>query len=952
MPEANIFHFKNIEEIIKDFPIDKYRKYSRTLAFVFCTSGPQELVKCGEFLSNALPNAKIVGTTTAGTIVNSKIYDSGITIAIVHFQDSNVYIAFAEEKSEFLIGKEIAEKIPLEEEGFLILLSDGTFTIGEELLKGIFEIRNVPLIGGKASTKDFSLKTAVLVGNKLIYKGAVGVFIASNKRNFEMEYLFDWREIGTDFLVTHSQGNRVFSINHLSAVEFYEKYLGKEVAKELPLSGIEYPLVFTRDNLKLARACIKKHKDGSLSFSGTIPEGEKVRLAFGSLRERDKHINRFHSLSLRYDFFFIFSCYARRKFLGKAINEELRLFSSSLNCGFFTFGEYFSNHLLNETTTVIGLESNGKERKRKRKRRKKTNKQEKSLLSVLTNLVSEITNEYELLNEAIDHSKFGLLILNEVNGKKVCIFASKGLSEITGYRVEDFVLGRIDHSIIHPEDRKKIEILKDKLLKGEITSLKVEYRILLPNGEEKWIRSFVKVLQQGKEIVISFSDITAEKKLKEEKKKSEYLAFHDSLTGLYSKNFIREIIPKIIAQNQRKSTYSAILFIDLDNFKLINDVYGHDIGDEVLKKIGERIRTTIREMDIACRLGGDEFLVLILDLGNKAEAYQKTKSITQRLLQKISQPIKIKINGREKEFLLTCSIGVVVFSSEYSFSELLRYADTAMYAAKHSGRNRTYFFNCSLKSRVEFQEKIESHLRKRLAENGLKVFYQPQVYVEKLGQEPKIIGAEALVRWIDSELGDISPSIFIPIAEEAGIIEEVGYFVLERVCNCLRNWQRDSRRRNWRLSVNVSYYQLLKENFLKEVKKLVKEFSIPPSKLQFEITENVLIKDIEIVVDVLNALKSIGFSISIDDFGTGYSWLSYLQKLPIDEIKIDRSFVTDLDTDFKKQRLVKAIISLGNALQLDIVAEGVETQKELQTLLNLGCNLFQGYLFGKPVEKL
>ncbi|MEO2069319.1 MAG: bifunctional diguanylate cyclase/phosphodiesterase [Desulfurobacteriaceae bacterium] len=421
-----------------------------------------------------------------------------------------------------------------------------------------------------------------------------------------------------------------------------------------------------------------------------------------------------------------------------------------------------------------------------------------------------------------------------------------------------------------------------------------------------------------------------------------YLAIYDSLTGLYNRRFIKKFLNK---------TFSAVLFIDLDHFKLINDVYGHDVGDKVLKVVAERIKEETKEPNVACRLGGDEFLVVLSGLGkDRYRALEKAKNVAKRISKRISEPIVLDKN--EKDFILTCSIGILAFSGEYSSKEILKFSDIAGHEAKKDGRNRIHFFDSSLKERVELEERIGNLLRKAILNNDLEVSYQPQVYIERFLQQPKIIGAEALARWSDKEIGNVSSKVFIPIAEESGLSSELGLLVLTKVTERLLEWQNDKRKREWRISVNVSYHQLIRDDFIKNVKEILENSKVPPSKICFEITENILVKDIQKAKEILNYLRSLGLSLSLDDFGTGYSSLGYLQELPIDEIKIDRSFITGINKNPKSQQLVKAIVSIGKIFKTQVLAEGVETKEELQTLLNLGCKFFQGFLFGKPQKDL
>ncbi|MEO2069320.1 MAG: FIST N-terminal domain-containing protein [Desulfurobacteriaceae bacterium] len=514
------FSFKDARELIKDFQIEKiaFLTPEKSVIFIFCANGIEELQKVGRFFRENT-KTQVVGCTTAGNIFNSKLYEEGIVVSILEIEEGVISLAYADEKDDYLNGKIVASSFSKllneNETALLILLTDGTYTEGEEVLRGIFEVsNNFSVVGGKAGNKNILSETAVLINDKVTTHGTVGVLLKEKDVKYKPDFLFDWKEIGREYLVTKSRKNRVFSINHLPAVEFYRKYLGNEVAKELPVTGIEYPLIFREKNIPIARACIKKHKDGSLSFSGNVPEGTKVRLGCGSLRDKDKYLSKFHELASSFHCFFIFSCTARKTFLGDIVKEELKVFNVP-NCGFFTFGEYFSKYLLNETLTVVGLGDRKKEEKEIGE--KKEEEKKKGILHSLTHLIAEISKEYDQLKDAINNSGFGLLILNEVKGKRVCVFASESLKEILGYDSEDFILGKVNYSIIHPADRNKIKMMRDKLINSKVASTRIDYRIILPNQEQRWIRSYVKVIEKGKEVILSFEDIT-DKKVSEERR--------------------------------------------------------------------------------------------------------------------------------------------------------------------------------------------------------------------------------------------------------------------------------------------------------------------------------------------------------------------------------------------------------------------------------------------------
>ncbi len=436
-------------------------------------------------------------------------------------------------------------------------------------------------------------------------------------------------------------------------------------------------------------------------------------------------------------------------------------------------------------------------------------------------------------------------------------------------------------------------------------------------------------------------DITSQKRLEAE---ILHLAHYDSLTALPNRAFLKELLTYMIARVERNSKYGALLFIDLDYFKVINDTQGHDIGDLVLIETSKRIQGIVRQSDIVARLGGDEFVVAIeMDDDDKSIVIDKVGLSAKKILQEIQKPYFIK----DFEFSMSASIGIVLFNDhKYTIDELMKFADSAMYNAKENGRSKYHFFDPKLQQILELKTMLLARLRKAIENQSFALFYQPQI----VGSNRDIIGVEALIRWVDPIHGVISPANFIPLAEESGLIVPLGEWILREVMRQLKEWEKDDIKKFWRISINISVKQFEKENFTDILFLLIKEYQIVPSKLRLELTEGLLFKNTKDALQKLQKIKDFGFSLSIDDFGTGYSSLSYLKQLPINELKIDQSFVRDLVTDSNDFIIVETILSIGRKFNLEVVAEGVETQEQYKQLLSMGCTLFQGYLFAKPSD--
>jgi diguanylate cyclase (GGDEF)-like protein len=424
--------------------------------------------------------------------------------------------------------------------------------------------------------------------------------------------------------------------------------------------------------------------------------------------------------------------------------------------------------------------------------------------------------------------------------------------------------------------------------------------------------------------------------------KNHLLAFYDPLTTLPNRRLFLMNLPQVIAASKRSGRKAALLFLDLDHFKTLNDTQGHLIGDMLLTQVANRLNNAIREGDAIARIGGDEFVVLLKDLKEDIiEAVGQAEVISKKLLKILNQPHLL--NGCE--YISTSSIGVAMLDSQIQSGEdLLKQADIAMYQAKRAGRNMLRFFDPLMQDMINSRVQLESDLHKALNEQQFQLYYQIQV-----GSTGLPIGAEALIRWNHPERGMISPFHFIPVAEETGIIVPIGAWVLDTACAQLAIWQKDSLTSHIELAVNISAKQFKQDDFVEQVRKTIARHNIDTAKLKLELTESMLIDDINDIITKMNELNAIGIRFSLDDFGTGYSSLQLLKKLPLSQLKIDQSFIRDITTDNNDRAIVRAIIAIARALNLNIIAEGVETDKQLAYLRNYGCDNYQGYLFSKPL---
>lgn len=459
-----------------------------------------------------------------------------------------------------------------------------------------------------------------------------------------------------------------------------------------------------------------------------------------------------------------------------------------------------------------------------------------------------------------------------------------------------------------------------------------EYELNMPIS--KYFEARVSYLHEHSHVMIIIRDITEQHKSAELIRKQ---AYYDTLTSLPNRFLSLDRLTQMIREMERNEKKAAVVFLDIDDFKKVNDSLGHEVGDKLLIEAANRLNLAVREADTVGRLGGDEFIVLLRELNNSLD----TVDIVENMLRVFREPFKI--DGRE--LVLTLSVGVAIYPENGdSVSDLLRNADTAMYEAKAMGRNTYSFFTKEMNDRTLRRLEIEEQLHGALERNEFEVHYQPKLDIK----DGSIIGAEALLRWRNPILGNVAPDEFIPVAEHTGLIISIGNYVIEQALKVLNEWQ-DRHKQNYTMAVNLSPRQFKEKGLVNFVRKSLQRENLSPLRLEFEITEGVLLIGTSYIDEMLNDLKKLGVKLSMDDFGTGYSSLSYLRRYAFDLLKIDRSFVNGITSNEEDRNLVKATIVMAHSLGLLVVAEGIENQEQLILLDKLGCDVAQGYLFSKPL---
>jgi diguanylate cyclase (GGDEF)-like protein len=445
--------------------------------------------------------------------------------------------------------------------------------------------------------------------------------------------------------------------------------------------------------------------------------------------------------------------------------------------------------------------------------------------------------------------------------------------------------------------------------------------------------------EQG--LTVYFRDISERRAIEAE---IHSMAYYDKLTGLPNRQLLLNRLEDALGIAHGSGLPGAVLFIDLDNFKSINDTRGHDKGDLLLQMVADRLNDAVRSCDTVARFGGDEFVVLLEDLGaSEPAAARAAQESAAKLLQAFDAPFEIA----GIQHYSTPSIGVTVFGrGAVSVDEVLKRADLAMYQAKAAGRNGMSFFDPAMQARVSARAELEADMRRALNHGEFLLHYQPQLSVEG-----RVIGAEALVRWNHPQRGLVPPVEFIPVAEDTNMILHLGRWVMEEACRLQARWGGDPRTAGLEMAINVSPSQFHRPDFVEQVLEVLAETGARPDRLRLELTESLLLKDVEGTVTKMQRLRDAGISFALDDFGTGYSSLSYLHRLPLDQLKIDRSFIREAFKEGHGAAIVRIIVALGKALKMSVLAEGVETADQLSFVSAEGCQYYQGYLFSKPLPE-
>ncbi|MGN7398404.1 bifunctional diguanylate cyclase/phosphodiesterase [Cytobacillus praedii] len=913
------------------------------------------LLQLQKDISSSLPFATVIGCTGAGEIIEGQMIENKAVISFTIFEKTelkSVLLHQDDYENSYDMGKSLAQRLVDFDTKAMLVFPAGANVDAQTLLNGLYE-GNPELVvaGGLAGSNIKSMEHYSFTGTEWTTQGAVAVALQSDQLVVESYSNYKWQEIGKSFAITKAKGKNIYSIDHKKPIQILKQYLGKVFVEDLPDSANEFPFIMKDKGEKVPLFILDILKNGAIRVNREISEGEEITFAYpdiegivGSSLENMKQLAK-----KQVDTIFVYDCMARKRFAPDFTEKELAMLQSiSTANGFFAYGEIAGGNtktpqLLGHALTYLALsENNGQKQLNRKLTFKYTPPVYLKNATALTHLMQATHNDFYLLNESLKVSEqyyeslfntnTDLVFSTDLNGQIKNV--NPAFEKTLGYS-KDEIIGKSAMRLIKSEDVPRVRMHFSKALKGKEQYYNVD--IQSSSGETN--------LFQIKNIPIIVNDecvgiygigrnITEQKKIED---KITELAYYDHDTGLPNRVKFTKQLEHMLSRAKKKKRMLAVLSIDIDRFKLINDSLGHFAGDMVLKELAYRIEKALPSGSYIGRFGGDKFTVVL----SKDVDVEEVMKASKMILQEISNPV----GHKGQDFYVTASIGVSLYPEDgQDEHSLLKNADIATNRSKNQGGNRITFFSNEMNEQAITRLELESYLRRALQKKEFYLMYQPLIDLET----GEIFGSEALIRWNHPKLGLVSPADFIPLAEETGLIEEIGSWVLRTACMQNKKWQLlgyDS----ISVSVNVSAFQFQQPGFLKEVKRALNDSKLEPHYLTLELTESTMLKNVDYSIDTMRSLQNLGVKVSIDDFGTGYSSLSYLKNLPINTLKIDRSFINNLRVNTSDIAIVKAIITMGHGLAVKVLAEGVETKEQIELLKELKCHYAQGFYIHKPL---
>ena len=926
------------EENLREYMVNHSELFQAHAVFVqlFCFSHNKERAAgAAQAITTFLPHAVLIGSTAEGAFYENNSVTEGILVSFTTFDHAEV--------KPFVIESSTLHK-PFEGDPKELVILFNSGVDDQAVLK---MMGKTPFIGGKAS--GMNQTSFIVAGQLVLSKGIVGARISGQNLQTNVYEETFWKPAGRSFEVTKALGSRLFEIEGLTSIEFYEKYLGYDMAKRLPESSAHVPLLHLLDGKEKPISVLKKHRDGSVTINAFLAKGSKLQFSYGDATQ----------MSLSYE--------RIKKNVEMEGLESLFSFSSASLPKLFTNGivRYFDSLEKFCTLTSILLESeyysdgtafhyeenrmvfahfNEKDAKQNAERHLPLHNQEMNDLDglmALSHLIKASTEELETLNTNLQQSEQRFKSLFEQNPNLVysvdvygkITSVNPALKSLLGYTSEE-VMSKHSLQFVSSEDVQMTREKFHQTFQGMAQTY--DAHLVHKSGVSLLFTiTNIPIIVNG-EITGAYGIAKSIMNQRRAEEKIAHLAYYDVLTELPNRLLFEKLLNESLKNEDEKL---AVMFIDLDRFKLINDSLGHHRGDQILKLVTTRIKEAIKDDAVLARFGGDEFTVLLPGLTCEKDALMLAKRVVDHL----KQPILFD----DVEYFMTVGIGISLFPLDgQNLDTLMKNAYIALDRAKQQGANYIEFYTDEMTDEAFERLELESYLRRALEKEELTLFYQPQVNLD----EKKIYACEALIRWNHPKLGLVSPAQFIPLAEETGLIEEIGIWVLNEACMQTSRWQALGYD-DLSISVNVSGRQFQSEKFVESVREALRASGLSPHSLHLEVTESTTLVNTDYSISMLNELRGMGIKVSIDDFGTGYSSLSYLKDFPLDILKIDQSFIRNLQENNADAAIVKAVITMCEGLNLSIVAEGIETKEQGDIIRSFGCNFAQGFFYSKPLNK-
>ncbi len=910
-----------------------------------------------EDLLTILPQAVMIGCSTNGQILNESILYNQPVFSFTMFERSKVKVNLIEATSEFQMKKRgihYGEELKRNSAKAILLFSSHVQVPTQSFIEGVHEgAPKVSLAGGISSNGLANLTSFVLTNEGSSTNAIAVVSLEGEQLSIIPVINEQWQEVGQSFYITKRTNEVIYEINGQKAIKVIRQYLGDHFVERLPNSGTEFPFILQKDGKKTALFITEVLKNGAIKMNASFDEESSFRFAFADL-EKIAHtsIKDLKKISKKnIEAIYLFNCVTRIERIEHFTRHEVGMMNQiSPVSGFFSHGEIGkSQHgpkIFFHSLSYLAISESVEKRNNVARSFTYHHPSEANTIVSLTHLINASADDIQELNDNIQISEdyfrslfensHDLIYSTDLEGRFTS--TNQAFMKTFGFDTNE-IIGKSALSFVKEEDAPIIKRNYLSTLAGheQIYDLTIKLR----NGKER--------LFEIRNIPITVNDhcvgvfgiarnVTDQRQIEG---KITQLAYYDSETGLANRTKFLENLEEMIRRAKKKNKKMALLFIDLDRFKMINDSLGHFAGDFVLKEFSTRIQSVLPKGAYIGRFGSDKFTVLLTKETNEHRA----NLIAKQILATSQKPFIYQA----QEFFSSASIGISQYPQDGKEGTLLlKNADIAHNTAKMGGGNQSSFYSTEMNKKMKRRVEMESHLRKALERNELFIVYQPLINLAESDQ--RLVGFESLLRWKHPDWGIISPAEFIPLAEETGIIDSIGKWVLIHACIHIKSWH-ERGYHGCSIAVNVSANQFKNSEFISDVKEALKISGLEPKYLHLELTESVMLNHSVSTIETIQKLSNQGVKIAIDDFGTGYSSLSYLKHLPIHILKIDQSFVQNMAENSPDSAIVQAVTMLAHGMGLEVVAEGVETNEQLNLLQNLGCDVAQGYFIKRPMDE-